>query len=48
MKNVYLSVLDLTVKAFKVHCKKPVALVLPRCGEEFEAEKFGARVKYRS
>jgi hypothetical protein len=48
MKNVYLSILDLTVKAIELHCKKTVTLVFPRCGEVFvvtEAEKFGVRVK---
>ena len=48
MKNVYLSILDLTVKAFKFHCKKTMTLAFPGCGEVFvvtEAEKFGARVK---
>ena len=28
-----LSILDLTVKAFKFHCKKTVTLAFPRCGE---------------
>jgi hypothetical protein len=48
MKNVYLSILDLIVKDFKLHCKKTVILVFPRCGEVFvvtEVEKFGVRVK---
>jgi hypothetical protein len=48
MKNVYLSILDFTVKVFIFHCKKTMTLVLPRCEEVFvvtEAEKFGARVK---
>ena len=35
MKNVYLSILDLIVKAFKNHCKKTVTLVFPRCGKVF-------------
>jgi hypothetical protein len=44
MKNVYLSILYLTVKAFKFHCKKTVTLAFP-CGEVLvtEAERFGIR-----
>jgi hypothetical protein len=44
MKKVYLSIVYLTVKAFKFHCQKTVTLALPRCAEVFvvtEAERFG-------
>jgi hypothetical protein len=48
MKKVYLSIVYLTVKAFKFHCKKTVTLALTRNWEVFvvtEAERFGVRVK---
>jgi hypothetical protein len=35
MKKVYLSIVYLTVKSFKFHCKKTVTLAFPRCGEVF-------------
>ena len=35
MKNVYLSILDVNVRAFNLHCKKTVTLAFPRCGRVF-------------
>ena len=39
MKNVFLSILDLTVNAFKLHCKKTVTLVFPRVGKYLLSQK---------